>query len=208
MSLSPLVRILVDRLEDAGYARLTTPFRVASVEFQFTAALKGTGARALDLVIVVDSVTGKYGDTDGFAVRNRIETLSRALDVTQSRYTLSAVLVGAVLADDVKSLAETCRVLQVPALSPNADGVLGEKETEILEDQIRLLLPLHLPDAAENSDIGKTGALDLLLDRLPDDVDAALVQALIAGSARGESGVKVALGRRIDEALGALEPEE
>lgn len=208
MSLSPLVQALVNRLEAAGYARLATPFRVASVEFQFTAALRGIGARALDLIIVVDSVTGKHGDTDGFSVRNRIETLSRALDVTQSRYTLSAVLVGAVLADNVKSLAETCRVLQVPALSPDANGALEERDADILEDQIRLLLPLRLPDADENPDISKTGALDLLLDSLPDDVDDVLVQALITGSTRGEAGVKVALGRHVDDVLGALEPEE
>lgn len=208
MSFSPLVKALVNRLEAVGYARLVTPFRVASVEFQFTAALKGIGARALDLIIVVDSVTGKHGDTDGFSVRNRIETLSRALDVTQSRYTLSVVLVGAVLADNVNSLAETCRVLHVPALSPDANGALEERDADILEDQIRLLLPLRLPDADENPDISKTGALDLLLDSLPEDVDGVLFQALVTGSTRGEAGVRIALGRHIDDVLGALEPEE
>ncbi|MCG5235309.1 hypothetical protein [Xanthobacter oligotrophicus] len=208
MSLSPLVQTLVERLEAAGYVRLSTPFRVASVEFQFTAALRGVGARALDLVIVVDAVTGEHGDTNGLAVRNRIETLSRALDVTQSRYTLSAVLVGAVLTDDVKALAETCRVLQVPALALDADGALEHKDAEILEDQIRLLLPLRLPEVAEDSEIIKTGALDLLLTRLPADVDAALLREIITDSTRGESGVKAALGRRIDDVLGPLEAEQ
>lgn len=205
MSLSPPVQALVERLEAAGYVRLATPFRVASVEFQFTAALRGVGARALDLVIVVDAVTGEHGDTDGLVVRNRIETLSRALDVTQSRYTLSTVLVGAVLTNNVKVLAETCRVLQVPALALDADGALEAKDAEILEDQIRLLLPLDLPETVSDSEITKTGALHLLIARLPADVDAVLVRELITGSTRGEAGVKTALGRRIDDVLGPLE---
>lgn len=208
MSLSPLVQVLVARLQAAGYERLVTPFRVASVEFQFTAAFRGVGARALDLVIIIDAVTGEHGDTNGFAVRNRIETLSRALDVTQSRYTVSAVLVGAVLTDNVKALAETCRVLQVPALALDANGALETKQAEMLEDQIRLLLPLRLPQAAEESEVSKTGALDLLLGRLPETVDATLVRELITSSTRGETSVKAALGRRIDEVMGSLEADQ
>ena len=52
MSASLLVQALVQRLRDAGYDSIPTPFRVASVEFDFTAALRGREGRALDLVLV------------------------------------------------------------------------------------------------------------------------------------------------------------
>ena len=50
MSASLLVQALVQRLRDAGYDSIPTPFRVASVEFDFTAALRGREGRALDSV--------------------------------------------------------------------------------------------------------------------------------------------------------------
>ena len=73
MSTSLLVTGLVQRLMSAGYENLTTPFKVASVEFEFTAALRGRGGRSLDLILIVDTVTGEGGDREGARVRERID---------------------------------------------------------------------------------------------------------------------------------------
>ena len=81
---SPLVQAIHKRLHLAGYSDLSTPFKVAGVEFPFTGAMHGRDGRALDLILLVDTTTGDFGDRDGVQVRQRIEALSRALDVTGS----------------------------------------------------------------------------------------------------------------------------
>lgn len=116
MTGSLLVEGLIKRLESAGYARLPTPFKVASVDFDFTAAMRGRDGRALDLVLIVDTATGDFGDRDGARVRQRVEALSRALDITQSRYLLTVILAGATLEGDIEALSETCRVGAVAGL--------------------------------------------------------------------------------------------
>jgi hypothetical protein len=82
---SPLVQAIQERLRVGGYTDLPTPFKIASVEFAFTGAMRGRDGRALDLVLLVDTTTGDFGDRDGGRVRQRVEALSRALDVTGSR---------------------------------------------------------------------------------------------------------------------------
>src|SRR5262245_28515737 len=64
MTGSLLVEGLVNRLKAAEYQPLSTPFKVASVDFEFTAALRGTAGRGLDLVLIVDTATGDHGDRD------------------------------------------------------------------------------------------------------------------------------------------------
>ena len=80
MTSSPLIAAIRQRLNEAGYDDLPTPFRMAGVEFQFTGALRGRHGRALDLVLLVDTTAGSFGDSDGARVRARIQALSRALD--------------------------------------------------------------------------------------------------------------------------------
>jgi hypothetical protein len=206
VSASPLVGALVRRLEEAGYKSVSSPFRVASVEFKFTAAMRGSGPRSLDLVIIIDAATGSFGDTDGSSVRNRIEALSRALDITRSRYTLSAVIGGATLAKDVEALSETCRVLTVPAIALGDDGrPASSAEAEAMDDQIRLLLPLALPLGDDVAETGKIDAVGMLLKSLSDELDPVLVQAVVVASSQGDESVKKALGKRIDDVLGELE---
>lgn len=72
MSDSPLVNVIVNRLHEAGYRDLETPFRVATVEFEFTAALRGSDRRSLDLVLIMDTTTGSFGDRDSERVRQRV----------------------------------------------------------------------------------------------------------------------------------------
>ena len=113
MSGSPLVQAIQERLRAGGYSDLSTPFKVAGVEFAFTGAMRGRDGRALDLVLLVDTTTGDFGDRDGGRVRQRVEALSRALDVTGSRYVVTVILAGAMLSEGIEALSETCRVLQV-----------------------------------------------------------------------------------------------
>ena len=94
MSGALLVKGIVKRLVAAGYEPLPTPFRVASIDFEFTAALRGSEGRGLDSVLVVDTATGEHGDRDAARVRQRVEALSRALDITGSRYLLTVISCG------------------------------------------------------------------------------------------------------------------
>lgn len=207
MNESFLVTALVHRLEKARYHRLPIPFRVASVAFEFAAALRGSGARALDLVIVIDTATGSESDRDGKSVRHRVEALSRALDVTSSRYTLSVILVGAALGDEVRALSETCRVLTVPSEALDATSGIELDKNPDLDDHIRVLLPLELPDEEQVSADGLPSTLVLLTKELPESPDSVLLQDLIRGSYRGEQGVRAALGKRIDDVLGELDAQ-
>src|ERR1700719_154704 len=97
MTASALANAIISRLEAIGYRRLHTPFQVASVRFDFTAVLQGQRGRGLDVVLIVDTSAGEYGDKSGPRTRQRIEALTRALDVSGSRLVLTAVLAGAPL---------------------------------------------------------------------------------------------------------------
>ncbi len=82
---------VIAKLVATGYERQTTPFKIANVTFDFTAALRGPRGRSLDFVLVVDTTEDRRGER----IRQRIEALSRALDVARSRLVLTTVLAGA-----------------------------------------------------------------------------------------------------------------
>ncbi|MBB6469468.1 hypothetical protein HNQ96_005358 [Aminobacter lissarensis] len=197
-----LVNGLVKRLEAAGYTRLATPFKVATVDFEFTAALRGSDGRGLDLILIVDTATGDHGDRDATRVRQRIETLSRALDITQSRYVLTVILAGAMLQGDIEALSATCRVLSVESASLDASGrPINSTVAEALDDQIRVLLPLDLgwDEGDERSSKGDT--MTELLAALPRTLDRELVDALVEASIHGDEAVTQALGTRLGDVL-------
>jgi hypothetical protein len=205
MSNSPLVQAVQERLRDAGYSDLPTPFKVAGVEFAFTGTMRGRDGRALDLVLLIDTTTGDYGDRDGGSVRQRIEALSRALDVTGSRYVVTAILAGAVLAEGIEALSETCRVLQVEDVSLDDQGKpMDENAKRQLDDRIRVLLPLTLPVAVVDAQNGSGPAMDQLVRTLPPGTDTALVSALISASNDGEQSVTDAAALAIN---GAFQPD-
>lgn len=208
MSGSPLVHAIQERLRDAGYSDLQTPFKVAGVEFAFTGAMRGRDGRALDLVLLIDTTTGDYGDRDGGRVRQRVEALSRALDVTGSRYVVTAILAGATLAEGIQALSETCRVLQVESVGLDDQGrpIDGTAQRQ-LDDRIRVLLPLTLPAPGLEAENGSGLAMDQLIHALPADNDAALVDALMKASNDGEQAVTDAVALAINRAL-QPDPEE
>ena len=200
MSTAPLVQAILDRLHRAGYHDLSTPLRVAGVEFAFTGALRGRYGRALDLVLLVDTTTGDFGDRDGARVRQRVEALSRALDVTASRYVVTLILVGAALAEGVEALSETCRVLQVEniALDP-AGQPANETAQQQLDDRIRVLLPLTLPLAATDAEAGSGPAMDQLIRALQHETDKAFRDAVVDASAAGEAAVTDAAAQAVGQ---------
>lgn len=201
MTGSLLVSGLLKRLEAAGYQALSTPFKVASVDFDFTAALRGTAGRGLDLVLIVDTATGEHGDRDAAKVRQRVEALSRALDITGSRYVLTVILAGASLPGEIDALSTTCRVLTIDHASLDGDGrPTNEIAAEALDDHIRVLLPLDLrtDDAAESLAVDPVGEL---LSVLPATLDKELVRAIAEASLNGEDAVTDALGKRLEDVL-------
>jgi hypothetical protein len=205
MSGSPLIQAIQERLRDAGYSDLPTLFMVAGVEFAFTGAMRGRGGRALDLVLLIDTTTGDHGDRDGGRVRQRVEALSRALDVTGSRYVVTAILAGAVLAEGVEALSETCRVLNVEGISLDDQGKPADEIAKSqLDDRIRVLLPLTLPEPLVETQNGAAPAMDQLARALPPDTNTTLVHALIDASNDGEQEVTDVVALAIN---GAFQPE-
>lgn len=207
MSGSPLIQAIRERLGSAGYSDLSTPFKVAGVEFAFTGAMRGRDGRSLDLVLLVDTTTGDFGDRDGGLVRQRVEALSRALDVTGSRYVVTVILAGAVLAEGVEVLSETCRVLQVESVALDDQGKPLDKIAERqLDDRICVLLPLAIPDPIAEAQDGGVPAMEQLVRALPVGTNKALVEAVIAASSAGEQSVTDAVGLVINSAF-LFEPE-
>lgn len=201
MSASPLVLAITNRLEEVGYAPVRTPFKVASVSFDFTGALRGSAGRNLDLVIVVDTTTGDFGDKEPVQVRRRIEALSRALDVTRSRLVLTVILAGAMMNAEVDALAAVCRVLVVEAMAVEIDGTPKDDLTKRhLDDRIRLLLPLEIPLRNMTGDPEQTPMEKLLL-AVPEEVDNVLAEAVIAASQEGDEAVTAAMSAVLDQAL-------
>lgn len=202
MSASPLIRAIQERLSLAGYVDLPTPFKTAGVEFAFTGVMRGHEGRALDLVLLVDTVTGAHGDRDGTSVRRRIEALSRALDVTGSRYVVTAILAGAVLTEGIEALSEICRVLHVEGIPLDVEGnPANDIAEQQLDDRIRVLLPLSLPAQLPEIYQGHGLAMDELARELPADSNKALVDALINASSVGEQAVTEAVAAMINRVL-------
>jgi hypothetical protein len=199
MTDSPVVRAIQQRLREDGYTDVPSPFKIAGVEFSFTGVMRGSRGRALDLVILVDTTTGDFGDRDGKRVRQRVEALSRALDVTRSRYVVTVILAGAVLSDSIEVLSQTCRVLNVESVTLDENGKLTDETAQKrLDDRIRVLLALKLPDpVAETADTGGP-AMDQLVQALPGYIDQDLKAAVIAASVAGEEAVTEAAGSVIN----------
>ncbi|WP_333836453.1 hypothetical protein [Novosphingobium sp.] len=208
---APLVQAIQARLRKARYVDLSTPFRVAGVEFAFTGAMRGIEGRALDLILLVDTTTGDFGDRDGVRVRQRVEALSRALDVTASRFVVTVILAGAALAEGIEALSETCRVLQVEGVPLDDQGMPADASAVLqLDDRIRVLLPLTLPAAAGETTDGAGPAMAQLIKALPAGTNKELLEAAMWASSDGEQAVTDAVAsvimRTLQQDTGETQP--
>ncbi|WP_169193745.1 hypothetical protein [Devosia sp. MC1541] len=201
MTSSPLVRAISERLVKANFKPVQTPFRVASVSFDFTLAMRGSAGRSSDLIIIVDTTTGEFGDKEPTQVRRRVEALSRALDVTKSRLVLTVILAGAAMTGDIDELSEICRVLTVETIPVEPDGTpRDEIAKRMLDDRIRLLLPLEIPLRDAEGEV-EFSPMDRLVNALPTDTDAGLRLAVVEGSRLGDEAVTASTATVIDAAL-------
>ncbi len=208
---APLVQAIQARLRAARYVDLSTPFRVAGVEFAFTGAMRGIEGRALDLILLVDTTTGDFGDRDGVRVRQRVEALSRALDVTASRFVVTVILAGAALAEGIEALSETCRVLQVEGVPLDDQGMPADASAVLqLDDRIRVLLPLTLPATASETTDGAGPAMAQLIRALPAGTNKELLEAAMSASSDGEQAVTDAVAsvimRTLQQDTGETQP--
>ncbi len=167
--------------------------------------MRGTKGHALDLVLLVDTTAGDSEIVMAPASGSVSRPSVRALDITESRFLITAILAGAPLLESVDALTETCRVLYVEGLAIDASGKPVDAVTKnVLEDRIRLLLPLDLPPVVSLE--GGSLAVEQLIQSLTTGtVQEDLLQAVIEASASGESAVTNAIAKKIGE---ILEPEE
>jgi hypothetical protein len=187
MSLATPVERVVEILKGAGYRQLGLPLVVASIPFDFAAALVGTG-RTPDLIVVIDTMQ----DADS-RTRQKIDSLGRAMDVAGSRRPLTAVLAGPRPADPtLTAIGRVCRVL--PIGTPT-----GSDAERLLHEWLQVLLPLELPDTGE---VGATVASELAL-HLPNTLEAKVRESLLKSSLRGEEAVRAGLRDLITDALDA-----
>ena len=123
-----VVRILVS---EGGYRELPRPLKVGTLSFDFEYALVA-GERANDLVIVIEL----RSDTADDIVIRKVLSLTRALDVLQSKRSVTAVLTsGQATPRTVQSISRVCRVLPVGAPS-------GPRAISEVRDWLSVLLPL------------------------------------------------------------------
>ncbi|MCA0846062.1 hypothetical protein [Salipiger thiooxidans] len=201
MTVSPTFQMVMSCLKGAGYQSVSTPFRVASVEFDFPAALRGDTKRSNDLVLAFD-LTEQMGETPNVKrIRQKIEALGRALDITQSKLVLTAILVGNAESNEVDELAETCRVLTVEEAQQDVPDSSGTDDTSWISDRIRVLLPLVLPRYTEGPQISGLSALDELKATAEKSLDKKFVEDILLASEHGEEAVVDRFVQTIERAI-------
>lgn len=133
---------VVGILRQAGYRTVPVPLSIrgVSVEFNLDAALVGKAGLS-DLVVVVDTATQAFK-----RIREKVEALARALDISGSRRPLTCVVVGPRPDSDVlNALSQVCRVLPIG----NTSAVDYQ---EHLREWLSVLLPLTIPGHTQQAD--------------------------------------------------------
>jgi hypothetical protein len=175
-------------LTAAGYRLRSSPVTVASVPFDFAAVLIGAD-RTLDLIIVIDTL-----EEDESRVLQKVQALSRALDLVVSRRSLTVILVGPPpRATIIEALSRVCRVL--PVGTPTGEGV-----GQFLNDALAVLLPLNLPHMSE-AVADPLGEVHKRLSTEENDLET-----LLAAAPMGAKAVQEALRALIQEPL-RIDPE-
>jgi hypothetical protein len=174
-----VVQILVD---EGGYRELPRPLKVGSLSFDFTYALVA-GNKANDLVIVIELKSDTADDT----VIRKVLSLTRALDVLQSKRSVTAVLTsGQATSQTVQSMSRVCRVLPVGAPS-------GPKAINAVHDWLSVLLPLVQPPPVETL-IDWEGDLRR---NIPANAAGPLLEELLSAAPAGKLAVEQVLASAI-----------
>lgn len=172
------------------YRPAPKPLVVASVPFDFAAALVGVG-RAPDLIVVIDTIV----DTVELRLRQKVEGLARALDVAGSRRPMTCVLVGPKPSDPtLEALSRLGRVLAIGTPT-------GPEAEALLHDWLAVLLPLPLPPPGQSLADPRAE----LIAQLPDHLDGSLRKSLLAAADEGPKAVEQALKKRLDGVLADVE---
>lgn len=184
MSVADTVNRVVLRLVDAGYQALGGRVQVGSIPYQFDAVLVGP-PQTLDLIIVVNAEAESPA-----RLCQKVAGLGRALDIANSRRTVTAILVGPTPDRSVlTSIRSVCRYLLV------AEDESGTGES--LDDRLAVLLPLELTtDENEVAD-----PMRELLQRLPVLPQGDGRRAILAAASRGETAVAAELKRYVENPL-------
>lgn len=191
---------------EGGYRELPRPLMIGNLSFDFPHALVPTEG-ASDLVVVVEL----RSDGDDEAEVRRILSLTRALDVLESRRSVTAVItIAKPSAPILQSMSRVCRVLPIGTAS-------GPKARDEVRDWLSVLLPLEELQADEAAtdwqaalraaipEDQQTGQFDDLLEAAQIDKQAVeevfaeemrlrVVDALHEEDAAGEDGEEDADG--------------
>ena len=161
MKSSTAVERVVDLLAAVGYRRLSTPFEIGRLPFEFAAALVGTG-RLPDLILVADT-----SSEDERRIQRQLEGVARAMDVVGSRRPLSAVVVGPhPHSSCLSAMSRVCRVLPLGIVASDCPD-------SALQSGLAILMPLMLPKQNGHVVDPETEILSRLND-LPADIVAML----------------------------------
>jgi len=175
---------VLDLLATVGYRVIEQdkPVTVASVPFEFDALLVGSN-RAHDLIVVIDTLVEPEA-----RIRQKVQGLSRALDLVGSRRPLTVILVGpSPPPGTIEALAKVSRVLTVDVLST----------PEALSDALGILLPLHLPDTTE----AVMDPLGELRSRIPPTPETQTLAVVYEAASNGPEAVSEALRAMLAEPL-------
>lgn len=134
LSGNPALDAVLDLLGEAEYVPLQPPLVIGSVPFTFAAVLVKPD-RTLDLIAIADLLE----DSERRLIQ-KVSALARALDVAQSRRSLTVVSMGPPLTSEcAEVLSGLCRLLPVGTPVRPADS-------HLLRDALAVLLPLRLPN--------------------------------------------------------------
>jgi hypothetical protein len=183
LSATTPVEKIVELLAGAGYKRLATPLDIAGLKFDFPAALLGTDPSP-DLIIVFDTAF----ETEE-RVKNKIQSVARALDVMKSKRPLTTILAGPrPRTATLDAMSKVCRVLPI-------GGAIEGDEDAAIRNWLAVLMPLQLPQTA---DAAANPMAELLQEIGKAD---AYTKRLLDAASLGSEQVRTVLCELIEEPL-------
>ena len=182
---APVQRV-VSMLSEVGYQVRPPPLLVGSIPFEFAAAL--TAERSLVLIVIIDTLEDPED-----RIRQKLDGLTRALDLASSRRPLTAVLVGPTPEQAVmEELARIARVLPVGTPA-------GESADDSLRDSLAVLLPLAVPQVTDQAAQSWGQVCERLRDAHPGDRLTPLLDAATEGSEAVRDALQVFLAEPLQE---------